>query len=235
MHDISALLEKVEDKNKLLLFLQLHMTDKRAKRFDEVLEMRTRHLTLAIEDVYQERNASAIVRTADCFGIQDVHIIENFNPYQLSKGIAKGADKWVNVYIYDRERNNTRVCIDHLKRSGYRIVAMTPHGSNLDFRGFDIRKKTAFLLGGEKEGLSETAIKHADEQVKIPMYGFTESYNISVAAALLLQDVTRKLHQSETDWHLSEKDKLDLLLKWTIKTVSSSENLIRKFLADKSL
>jgi len=230
MGEVSKLLSRIKDKRALLKFLQWHMTEKRRYRFEEVLAYRTRHFTIAVEDVYQERNASAIIRTADCFGIQDVHIIENVNEYKISSGISKGAEKWVNIHLYDRFKNNTLTCIEHLKSLGYRIIATTPHRKDTFVDDYDIHIKSAFFLGGEKDGLSPTVLNFADGFVKLPMFGFTESYNISVAGALLLENLTRRLHQSNIFWQLTEQEKLDLQLDWTIKTITSAKNLIEKFI-----
>lgn len=231
MDKIDSMLGQIHDKRRLLEYLQQYMTEERSSRFISVLEYRTRHFTIAVEDVYQERNASAIVRTADCFGIQDVYIIENFNEYRLSESISKGADKWVDVKIYDNYTNNTGKCIADLRKKGYQIIATTPHEADSQLEDFDISMKSAFFLGGEKEGLSQTVKDQADGFLRIPMFGFTESYNISVAGALLLYNLTHRLHQSDMDWGLSPEEKLDLRLLWTIKTIASAENLIRKFLA----
>jgi tRNA (guanosine-2'-O-)-methyltransferase len=230
MNKIDTYLAQVKDKEALLQYLRQYMTEERSIRFREVLKFRTRHFTLAVEDVFKERNASAIVRTADCFGIQDVHIIENQNEYQISENISKGAEKWVNVNIYDKHSNNTGACIKELRDKGYKIIATTPHASGVGTDGFDISKKSAFFLGGEKEGLTNEVLDEADDFIKIPMYGFTESYNISVAGALMLYDLTKRLHQSEIDWKLTEQEQFELQLEWTIKTIASSENLIKKYL-----
>ena len=230
MNKIKAYLDQVKDKEALLQYLRQYMTEEQSIRFQEVLKFRTRHFTLAVEDVFKERNASAIVRTADCFGIQDVHIIENQNEYQISENISKGAEKWVNVNIYDAHLNNTGACISDLKNMGYQIIAILPHSSGSSPDDFDISRKSAFFLGGEKEGLTDEVLDKADGYIRIPMYGFTESYNISVAGALLLYNLTRRLHQSEIDWELTEQEQLELQLDWTIKTIASSENLIKKCL-----
>lgn len=230
MNKIKAYLDQIEDKEALLQYLRQYMTEERSIRFRQVLKYRTRHFTVAVEDVFKERNASAIVRTADCFGIQDVHIIENQNEYQISENISKGAEKWVNVNIYDDYLNNTGACISQLKEKGYQIIATSPHASGSAPEDFDISKKSAFFLGGEKEGLTGEVLDNADGYIKIPMYGFTESYNISVAGALMLYELTRRLHQSEIDWKLTEQEQLELQLDWTIKTIASSENLIKKYI-----
>ena len=233
MNRIAEYLEQIEDKKALLQYLQQYMTEERSIRFQDVLKFRTRHFTVAVEDVFKERNASAIIRTADCFGIQDVHIIENQNEYLISENISKGAEKWVNVHIYDDRSNNTGACISDLKNMGYQIIATSPHASGSGPDDFDISRKSAFFLGGEKEGLTDEVLDKADGYIKIPMFGFTESYNISVAGALLLYNLTRRLHRSEINWRLSDAEKLELKLDWTIKTIASSENLIKKYLENR--
>jgi len=233
VNKINEYLDQIEDKNTLLQYLQHYMTEERSIRFQQVLKFRTRHFTVAIEDVYKERNASAIIRTADCFGIQDVYIIENHNEYLISENISKGAEKWVNVNIYDDRINNTGACISELREKGYQIIATSPHASGSDPEDFDISKKSAFFLGGEKDGLTNEVLEQADGYIRIPMYGFTESYNISVAGALMLNELTRRLHRSEINWGLSEAEQLELQLAWTIKTIASSENLIKKYLENR--
>jgi tRNA (guanosine-2'-O-)-methyltransferase len=232
MTDTAKLLSQVGDKQALLGFLQRHMTGKRSQRFEEVLKFRTRHFTIALEDLYQERNANAVVRTADCFGIQDVHIIENYHEYKISSGISKGAEKWINIHLYDRTERNSISCIETLREKGYQIIATSPHRSDILIDDYDISIRSAFFFGGEKEGLSDAVKNAADGFVKLPMYGFTESFNISVAAALLLENLTRRLHDSGLAWQLSEAEKLDLRLDWTIKTVASAGKLIEKYVQE---
>jgi len=234
MYDIQTLLKKVSEKKDLLDFLKNYMTDERSERFQEVLKNRTRHFTVVVEDLHKERNASAIVRTCDCFGIQDVYVIENNNEYLLSEGISKGADKWVNVNIYDNFPDNTGQCLSDLRSMGYQIIATSPNKSENNLEAFDISKKTAFIFGGEKDGLSERAMEEADGFISIPMYGFTESFNISVAGALLLYNVMSKLHKSKLNWHLEPSEMIVLQLEWTIKTIASSEQLISKYMEKRS-
>ena len=225
----------IENKEELLSYLGSFLSKNRKKRFEEVLQNRTRHITVAVEDVYKDRNASAIVRTADCFGIQDVHIIENYNEYKLSPGITKGSDKWVNVTVYDREEHNTLTCLNKLKSQGYRIVATSPHKNDQLLDEIDVSQKTALIFGGEKDGLSDIALDEADAFLKIPMVGFTESFNISVASAIILYILTERLRNSDIPWQLTDQEKMVLRLDWTIKTVQSSDQLIRKFKEDKGI
>lgn len=221
---------EIKPSKSLLDFLHMHMTSERIKRFENVLLFRTRHIVIAAEDVYQERNASALIRTADCFGIQDVHIIENYNQYRISTSIAGGADKWVDVHLYSGRQDNTTRCIDSLRRHGYRIVASSPTKNDITPETLDINRKFALFLGGEKEGISQTIIDNADDFVKIPMVGFTESFNLSVAGALLLYSLSNRLRHSGIDWQLSENEKDDLRLRWAMKSIPRSDELVKKFM-----
>jgi tRNA (guanosine-2'-O-)-methyltransferase len=221
------------DKYKYLEYLESYLTPRRKELFDRVAANRTRHFTIAAEDTYQDHNASALIRNCDCFGIQDLHIIEEFNKYRLAKGMTQGSDKWVDLHFYSEYDDNTATCIDHLKQQGYTIIATTPHENDRLIDDFDIGTKSAFLFGREKSGLSEKALQLADGFVKIPMYGFSESFNISVSAALLLQNVTGRLRKSkEINWRLSEGEVIDLKIDWCIKTIQNGDKIAEKYLME---
>ncbi|MDG1329029.1 MAG: RNA methyltransferase, partial [Flavobacteriaceae bacterium] len=189
--------------NQLLEHLLSFLTERRKNLFEEVISKRTRHFTIATEDVYQLHNTSAVMRSCDVFGIQDLHVIEEKVSKKIDREIAMGAQKWVNI---DRH-NSTKECINNLKENGYQIIATTPHNNSAELKDFDISKKSAFFFGKEKEGLSDIVLDAADGYLKIPMYGFTESLNISVAAAIILQTLVSKLKDSDIDWELSEQEK----------------------------
>ncbi len=214
-------------KEELVVYLESYLTERRKNLFQEVLSQRTRHFTVAIEDVFQRHNASAVVRSCEIFGVQDIHIIENKYQYKVSRHVAKGAQKWLDFHWYKNpEEDNTQVCIDKLKADGYQIIATTPHNESCMLHDFDITKKSVFFFGVEKAGLSEKVMSQADGFLKIPMAGFTESLNISVAAAIILQDVTQRLRQSDVAWQLSEAEKLDKRIDWAKKTINNVEKII---------
>lgn len=216
------------NKKDLLLELYQFLSPQRIERFESVLANRTRHFTIAVENVFQSHNASAVMRTCDCFGIQDLHVIANSNKYALSKDVAMGAEKWVDMHSYFKKENNTKECIDHLKAEGYQIVATTPHTNDVSLPEFDITKKSAFFFGTEISGLSDIVLEQADAFVRIPMYGFTESYNISVSAALVLHDVVSRLKKSDVDWTLSDDELLDKKIDWSVKSIRSGPQILKK-------
>ncbi len=218
--------------NKLLEHLSGYLTPQRDELFNKILDMRTRYITVVLEDIYQSQNASAVIRTCDCFGIQDVHIIENRNEFKVNREIALGASKWLNLHKYNEGQNNSREVIEKLKENGYRIVATTPHTNDQELPDFDLTKgKTALIFGSEHPGVTETIMNEADEFLKIPMYGFTESFNISVSAAIILHHLTLKLRQSENiNWMLSKKEKDELKFEWIRKSIKRSELIEKRFL-----
>ena len=205
------------------------VSETRRTKFDEVLNFRTRHITIVLEDLYQPHNASAVLRSCDIFGIQDIHIIENKNAYTVNKDIAMGAPKWLNLHKYRNSENNTLEAIKNLKAKGYRIVATSPNKNDVTIENLSVEKSLALFFGTELTGISETVLEHADEFVKIPMFGFTESFNISVSAALCIHALTSKLHKSEIDWHISSAEKEELLLTWLRKSIRKVELIEKDF------
>jgi len=211
-------------------YLSSCVTEERLFQFNRVLDYRTRYITLALEDIYQPQNASAVLRTCDCFGIQDIHIIENYNTFNVDTEVALGAHKWVSFHHYNSLKQNTLSTIHHLKKQGYRIVATTPHSKDVMLDQFDLNSgKVALFFGTELNGLSKIVLEHADEFLKIPMFGFTESFNISVSAAVILHHLTQKLHQSTLDWRLSDNEKELILFDWLCKTIKRSDLIVASY------
>ena len=210
---------------KLLSYFEEYLTEKRKETFQKVLRNRTRHFTVVLEDIYQPHNASAVVRTCDIFGVQDIHVIENRYINRVSKYVAKGSQKWITSKRYKSDGNNTQLCMDNLRKKGYQIIATTPHNNSSLLQDFDINKKSAFVFGAEAEGVSDLVKEQADGFLKIPMVGFTESLNISVAAAIVLQDVTAKLRNSNLPWKLSEEEKEVLYFEWVRKTIKNVDKI----------
>jgi tRNA (guanosine-2'-O-)-methyltransferase len=206
------------------------ITAERKQRFLDVIQHRTRYITVVIENLYQSHNTSAVIRTCDCFGVQDVHIIENKNKYNINDEIALGSSNWLNIQHYSQSDNNTQQCFETLKDKGYTIVATTPHKNDCLLEDLKTAKKIALVFGTEKDGLTETAIACSDEFVKIPMNGFTESFNISVSAGIFLHYLTDKIRHSNIKWQLTNEEKEEILFEWLKTSVKSSEALIEDFL-----
>ncbi|WAC03169.1 RNA methyltransferase [Lacinutrix neustonica] len=210
---------------KLLEHLETFLTPNRLQRFHHVLEQRTKFFTVATEDVYQLHNTSAVIRSCDVFGIQEVNIVEERNSKRIDREIAMGAQKWVDLNRYHSVKDS----LNQLKAEGYCIVATTPHTNDCELHDFDVTKKSCFFFGRETEGLSEEVIKAADVFLKIPMAGFTESLNISVSAAIILQHVTTKLKKTDIHWQLTAAEKLEKRLDWCKKTIKSYDDIIARY------
>ncbi len=216
---------------KLLEHLETFLTEHRKEKFLRVLAQRTKHFTVATEDVYQLHNTSAVIRTCDVFGIQEVNIIEELNSKRIDSEIAMGAQKWVDLNRFQTVKD----AIIDLKQKGYQIVATTPHTTETLLNDFDITQKACFFFGRETEGLSQEVLEAADCYLAIPMFGFTESLNISVSAAIILQHVTTKLKQSAIDWRLSDQEQFDKRMDWIKKTIKSYDDIVERFYEDKNI
>jgi tRNA (guanosine-2'-O-)-methyltransferase len=211
------------DKVVLIEHLLQYVTENKREKMHAVLENRTRYMTVVLEDLFQPHNASAALRTCDIFGVQDVHVVQAQYQFKAVDTISMGASKWVDVKSYSSITDSIKA----LKEQGYRIVATTPHLQSYSLPDLPIDQKTALIFGSEQTGLSQEALEQADMFVKIPMFGFVESFNVSVSVALCLYDIMTRLHRSEFDWKLTNEEKQDILLKW-IKKVSKTAELVEK-------
>jgi tRNA (guanosine-2'-O-)-methyltransferase len=222
-------------KLELIEHLSQFITSERLDLFQEKLKERSNRVTLVLEDVFQSRNISAAMRSADCFGIQNIHIIENKNNFSKDETVSLGAGKWINIIRHNSEKNNTLNCLKKLKEEGYQIIATSPHNTDISLEEVDVKNnKIAILLGTELSGLSEEALTFADKRMKINMYGFTESLNISVSAAICCQSVSSKMREESTNWEVTEEEKTDILLNWIRNSIKSGKQIEQKFLEDKS-
>lgn len=212
-----------------LAYLEDILTENRKERFLEVLKNRTNHITIAVEDIFQFHNTSAVMRSCEVFGIQELNIVEQRFGKDIDKEIAMGAQKWVDINKYDTIGN----CIDTLKEKGYQIIATTPHNDSCLLHEFDVTKKSALFFGTEKEGLSEEVMSKADGYLKIPMVGFTESLNISVSAAIIIQDLTNRLRQSDVNWQLSDEEILEKRLLWAKNTIKDIKRIEQRYYSEK--
>ena len=214
----------------ILEHLWSFLSPDRQDLFLRKIEDRTKHITLAIENVYQPHNASAVMRSADCFGVSDVHVIENDNEYVLNPNVTMGSAKWLDIHQHNEKENNTKDALLSLKNNGFKLVATSPHGESTRLDQLNLEQPVALLFGTELTGLTEEALDLADETLRIPMYGFTESFNISVSAAICLYDITRRLHESEIGWKLTEVQRTEMLLGWARRSIKGSVNIEKRFL-----
>lgn len=217
----------------LLEYLQSFVTENKNELIASRLKERTRHVTVVLEDIFESFNASAVIRSADCFGIQDVHIIENTNYYELNPKVVRGAAKWTTLHQYREDHDNTTFCINQLKNKGYKIVATSPHTDSISLQEVPVDEPLAVMFGTERLGLSTNAFELADYHMYIPMHGFTESLNISVSAAITLQHLAHRIRKENVNWQLSEQEHAELLNHWTRLCLKDPEGLERMFFQKK--
>jgi tRNA (guanosine-2'-O-)-methyltransferase len=209
-----------------------YITSHKKEMMEWVLEQRTRHVTVVLEDIYQSQNASAVVRTCECMGIQDLYIIENRTAYEVNKKVLKGSYKWMNLIRFkSRMEDNTAACFRALRARGYTIAITDPEPGGMEIQDVDPAiYKLALVFGNEERGVSEVARQQADLRVKIPMYGFTESYNISVSVAICLHSIMPVLRKAGIAFGLTEEEKDELRLQWYRKVIRRADLIEKGFL-----
>ncbi len=212
----------------LLAYLESFVSEERKARFREVLSKRTNFITVVTEDVFQVHNTSAVIRSCDVFGIQTAHLIEERFGQRLDKNIAMGAQQWVDVHSYKKASD----CIKHLRSKGYTLVATTPDSGAIPLEDFAFKRPVALCFGTEKEGLSDEVMDQADIKLRIPMVGFTQSLNISVSAAIILQKLTQALRSSDHPWELTEEEKLMRQFDWTVRSIKHVEEILARYQKD---
>ncbi|MHA7128603.1 TrmH family RNA methyltransferase [Algoriphagus namhaensis] len=218
-------------------YLKVYVTAHKQQKIREVLGQRTRHFTLVLEDIYKPHNASAVIRTCDCFGVQDIHVIEKTQEYKINPYVTRGSAQWVDLYKYHQpEGSAVQLCFDSLRKNGYKIVGTSPKKESKPIQELPFDSKMALVFGNEHEGISEEVIENCDELMHIPMMGFAESFNISVAAAICLHELTSKALSSPPEgYFLDEEEKDRIEYGWfrdIVKNVEAHEaKFLREFLS----
>lgn len=214
-----------------LEYMSTFLTDERKELFEKIAQNRTNYITVAVEDVQKDHNSNAIIRSCDCFGVQTLHVINYLKSNKLANSIAKGAELWVDVeYHQSTEGDASLEAIQALKAKGYKIVATTPHTNDCDLQDFQLDQPIALFFGTEHDGLSQTVLDNADAFLKIPLHGFTESLNVSVSTAIILNDLTTRLRASENiDWKLSKEEMINMKLNWCMTSIRRSDRILQLF------
>ncbi|TXE13687.1 TrmH family RNA methyltransferase [Algoriphagus aquimarinus] len=206
-------------------YLSQYITDHKKSVMEKVLTQRTRFLTVVLEDIFKPHNASAVLRTCDCFGIQDVHVIEKVNMYKINPFVTRGASQWIDLHKYhNKEGSAVQDCFSALKQKGYKIYGTSPLPGSISIHDLEPDEKIALVFGNEHEGISAEVQENVDGLVHIPMLGFTESFNISVAASIALYELVKKVENYDhPDFYLTEYEKQILRMKWYRSVVTRPE------------
>jgi tRNA (guanosine-2'-O-)-methyltransferase len=209
----------------LLDYLGQYITEHKKSVMEKVLSKRTRFFTVVLEDIFKPHNASAVIRTCDCFGIQDMHVIEKTNTYKVNPYVTRGASQWVDLHkYYNNEGSSVEMCFNSLREKGYKIYGTSPSPNSISIHDLDANEKLALVFGNEHEGISKEVQEKADGLVHIPMLGFTDSFNISVSASIFLYELTKMAEKYQhADFYLSESEKNVLRMKWYREIVKRSD------------
>ena len=220
-------------RSELTVFLSQFVSEHKLQLMEQVLDQRTRYLTVVMEDLHQSQNTSAIVRTCECLGIQDVHIIEEQARYGTNKKVLKGSHYWVDLIKHKVKhvKAGPTAALEELKTQGYRILVTSVDPGSRPVQEIDVSQgKLAVVMGNELRGASGQAVQLADELVHIPMVGFTESFNVSVSAAIILSQLREKVMSIGDRWKLTEEERAELRLAWVRVMVKKSDVLEREFI-----
>lgn len=214
--------------------LESSLTEARQEKCRAILDERMSYMSIVLEDIYNPQNSNAVLRTADCFGVQNVHIVETMNVHEERNLVSKGSEKWLSLHRYNTpDIDNSLVCIKRLKEQGIRIVSAMPHKEGVDIRDFDVKKGPfAIVLGNELYGVSMEMEEFSDEYINIPMYGFTESLNLSVAGALCMHELRNKICREVPDWPLTEDERKNVHLEWIVNSLPSGKAMLKRMEQD---
>jgi tRNA (guanosine-2'-O-)-methyltransferase len=207
------------------------LTSERRRKIAHVVSGRTANVAVVLEGLYDRGNISAVMRTAEAFGFVDFHVIETQEKFKEANRVTQGADKWVEVQKWKK----TQDCVRTLKQQGFQLV-VTSLDASRPLGEVDFSKPTAFVLGNEKSGVSPEMLAAADVRVIIPMTGFVQSFNISVAGALGLYHIhlaREKVMTSSGD--LSPAEQKNLIAQYYLRTQDSAVDILREHLLRKSI
>ncbi|MCK5460703.1 RNA methyltransferase [Candidatus Gracilibacteria bacterium] len=200
------------------------ITEKRKQFYQRIASRRQKDFVLVLEDIHDSHNIAAILRSADAFGIQKIYLIfenqEEFDPRERKfRKSSAFTNKWLDFEVFD----STKICLEKLKSENFSIIStiLDEEAQNFFETDFTKTKKIALVLGNEHKGISETVKRMADWKVYIPMQGFAESFNVSVAAAICLSEMTRQ--RKEALFHLSKKEQTTLVQQFIKKQIEIKE------------
>lgn len=212
-------------------YLKEFLTEERLQKIEFYSKESSDFILPVMEDVYQFRNAAAIVRSVEACGFHKIVALEKENIFEPNLRVTKGADNWVEVEKMRWHLDS----IKKIKKHGYKIIAVSPEKNAVMLPDFEIKEPIALCFGTEWEGVTEEILDFADETLAIPMYGFTKSFNVSVAAAICMYELKQKLIKSGLDYKLSEEKLLQTKIRWAKNSIPSGDRILEKFLKETGL
>ena len=211
-------------------YLRTLLTNERLEKFERVIHQRTRHVTLVTENILEEHNVNAVMRSCECLGVQDVYVINNLKHFKPARKVLQGSHKWLTLNKYDeRGSNNTGRCVADLRAKGYKIAVTSFQPDALPLEEINIKHPLAVVFGNEGDGVSEYLLKQADYKLIIPMSGFTSSFNISVSAGIILHHLLYRLKQSGINWQLTPAEKEQVQFGWIRNSLKDFDYLVKYY------
>lgn len=207
-------------------YLQQFLTSERLQKIEYFSAQSSDYVLPIMEDVYQFRNAAAIVRSAEACGFHKIVALEKINVFEPNLEVTKGADTWVEVEKLPAKIDSLK----EIKNRGYKIVAVSPEKEATPLPEFQINEPVALTFGTEWEGVTEEILDFADETLAIPMYGFTQSFNVSVAAAICFYELKQKLIQQKIPHFLDDEKSLRMKIRWAVNSIRSGSQILNQYL-----
>lgn len=222
--------EEIGDlKMELIKHLAQLLNPNRKSVLDKAISLRTKHICLVLENIRHTQNSSAIIRTAEIMGVHDVHIVRQNYENELQRDITKGAEKWMDVKLYQGTEKNIETCFYHLKKNNYKIAVTCLDDDSNSLEEIPLHEPLAIVMGEEVKGVSEYAKKNADYKIKLPMYGLTESFNIAIAGSLVMHQMLTRLRNSKVNYLLNPQQKIRLTLDWYKNALRGGDEIAERF------
>ncbi|AZB21915.1 TrmH family RNA methyltransferase [Kaistella haifensis] len=209
-------------------YLKQFLTDERLSKIEFYAQESSDFVLPVMEDIFQFRNAAAIVRSVEACGFHKIVAMESENEFNPNLRVTKGAETWVEVEKMPHQLESLK----KIKERGYKILAVSPEKNAIMLPDYDLKEPVALVFGTEKEGVTEEILDFADETVAIPMYGFTKSFNVSVAAAICFYDLKQKLVKSDFEYKLSNEKLWNLKVRWAVNSIASGPQILAKYLKE---
>ena len=210
-------------------YLKQFLTDERLRKIEHFAAESSDFVLPVMEDVYQFRNAAAIVRSVEACGFHKIVAMESDNVFNPNLRVTKGAENWVEVEKLPHHLDSLK----EIKNRGYKILAVSPENNATMLPDYQMNEPIALVFGTELEGVTDEILDFADETLAIPMYGFTKSFNVSVAAAICVYELKQKLIKSNIDYKLSEEKLWKMKVRWAVNSIRSGEEILEKYLRER--
>ena len=218
----------ISEKRKLYQELCTGLTLHKQSLFKAKVSNRTRHFSLGLEDMMKTQNASALMRTADAFGVHRVDIYDKNERFNVASGISKGVEKWLDTAFFNTyQEGNQEEWAGQLKASGRKLYVTAVDPRARPIASLDPTVSATVCFGNEQEGATELLQSLADELIYIPMQGFVESFNVSVSCGIVLHHLTHQMELAGIKRGLTEEDELNTLIQWSLRTVSNAHQYLR--------